>query len=61
MEQIAKSIFFAAVQAVTPHELITQNKLLSLQKEGDREIIKIRNQQSHCELDITDKNVHLGK
>lgn len=61
MEEIAKSIFYAAVQAVTPHELITKNKMISLQKEGDREIIKIKNQQSYCELDVTDKNIHLGK
>lgn len=61
MDEIAISIFYAAVKAVTPHELITKNKMLSFHKEGDREIIKIKNQQSHCELDVTDKHIHLGK
>lgn len=61
MDEIAKTIFYTAVKAATPHELITKNKMISFQKEDDREIIKIRNQQSHCELDVTDKNIHLGK
>lgn len=63
MEEIALKIFYSAVNAVTPHELITKNNLLSFHKlqSGNGEFIRIKNKEKLFELDITDKKIHLGR
>jgi hypothetical protein len=61
MEEIAKSIFKSAVDAVTPHELITKRQIIALKRELDREFLEIKNNDSVYKLDVTDKNIHIGE
>jgi hypothetical protein len=60
MDEVAKDIFYAAVESVKPSELITKNKFLSYTKKGNKELIEINHKGSRHELDVTDKNIHIG-
>jgi hypothetical protein len=60
MEDKIKDIFYAAVEAVKPSELITKNKLLSLKTIENKEIIVINHKGREERVDITDKNIHIG-
>lgn len=60
MKNLARRIFSAAVDAVTPHELITKRQIISLKKDLNREILEFKNKNSTYKLDVTDKNIHIG-
>ncbi len=60
MEEIARKIFKAAVDASKPHELITNRHIISLKKDLNREFIEIKNNGSDHKIDVTDKNIHMG-
>lgn len=59
MEDTITSIFRAAVESVKPHELITNNELIKLYSEKDREILEISQGANKWKCDVTEKNIHL--
>lgn len=60
MEVILKNIFHAAVDSVKPSELFAINNILSLNKIDNTEVIEIKQKDLLYQLDITNKNIHIG-
>jgi hypothetical protein len=61
MDDILKSIFYAAVESVKPAELITKKKVLNYERnERNEEIVEIKCDDRSYKLDVTDKNIHIG-
>ena len=61
MEKLIKDIFYASVNSVKPHELITKNNLIKISSENKREFIEIKNKDRLSKIDVTGKKIHLGE
>lgn len=61
MEEIARNIFLASVNAVKPCELMTVNKLVQLHKDNGKSFIEIKCNGKIDRFEVTNKNLHLGE
>ena len=61
MEDVLKNIFYSSVDSVKPRTLISGNNFLVHKTSERKELIEINHQKSSYQLDITNKNVHIGK
>lgn len=61
MEEVMKSIFYAAVDSVKASEIVTKNKLMKLYNANNREIIEINVGMKMKKFDVTGKRIHLGE
>lgn len=61
MDEVIKNIFYSAVNAVKPSELITRNNLMKVYNVNSREIIEFNCGKQAKKFDVTGKRIHLGE